>query len=83
MEHISRDTALVLTGFMDDSADGIDENSTYGQGFKFVCRLKEDSNHIVDRYAIDVVVFSSNSDSWTNTFMDVLIQKNVTCTKLN
>ena len=54
MGHISRDTALVLTGFMDDSADGIDENSTYGQGFKFVRRLKEDSNHTVDRYAIDV-----------------------------
>ena len=60
---------------MDDSADAIDENSTYGQGFTFACRLREDSNHTVDGYAIDVVVFSINSDSWTNTFMDVLQKK--------
>ena len=68
---------------MDDHDGLIGENSTYGRSFIFVCRLREDTNHTVDGYAIDVVVFSSKSDSWANSFMNVFTVKNLYCTKLN
>lgn len=81
--HVSRETALVMSEFMDDHDDLIGESSKYGRGFIFVCRLREDTNHTVDGYAIDVVIFSSKSDSWANSFMNVFTVKNLHCTKLN
>jgi hypothetical protein len=61
--HISRDAALVLSEFMDFPHPLLNENNRYGRGFKFACRLREDTNHTCDGYLIDVVIFSVNSDS--------------------
>jgi hypothetical protein len=69
--HISRDAALVLSEFMDSPNPLLNENNRYGRGFTFACRLREDTNHTCEGYLIDVVVFSNNSDSWTNLFLGV------------
>ena len=81
--HVSRYAAHVMSDVMNDSTDMICENNTYGHGFIFVCRLREDTNHAADGYAIDVVVLSINSDSWTNLFVTILGEKGIFCTKLN
>lgn len=81
--HISRDTALVISEFMDSNSSLLNENNRYGRGFMFACRLKEDTNHTSAGYDIDVVVFTTNSDSWTDLFHDILSQRNIVCHKLN
>ena len=75
--HISRETALVMSEVMDD------ENNAYGRDFIFVCRLREDTNHTVDGYAVDIVMFSKNSDSWTNLMIEILNENNITSLKLS
>lgn len=67
---------------MDNENLRLNECHTYGIGFMFVCRLREDTNHTVEGYAVDIVVFSKNSDSWTNLMINILIEKNITAVKL-
>jgi hypothetical protein len=76
--HLSRDAALVLSAFMDSPHPALNENNVYGRGFQFACRLRDDTNHTCEGYAIDVV-FSINSDSWTNLFFDILTEKSIVC----
>ena len=68
--HVSRDVASVMSEVMDNENLRLDECGTYGVDFMFVCRLREDTNHAVEGYAFDIVVFSINSDSWTNLMID-------------
>jgi hypothetical protein len=69
----------VLSEFMDSPHPLLNENNRYGRGFKFACRLREDTNHTCGGYLIDVIIFSVNSDSWTNLFCNVLAEKNIFC----
>jgi hypothetical protein len=80
--HLSRDAALVLSDFMDSPHPALNENNVYGRGFQFAFRLRDDTNHTCEGYAIDVVVFSINSDSWTNLLFDILTEKSIVCEKL-
>ena len=68
---------------MDFDCARLNECNKYGVGFMFVCRLKEDTNYTCEGYAIDVVVLSKNSDSWTNLFHAILTEKNVICRKMS
>jgi hypothetical protein len=81
--HIRRDAALVLSEFIDSPHTALNENNIYGQGFKVACRLRDDTNHTSEGYLIDVVIFSINSEPWTNLFLDILAEKNIFCHKLN
>lgn len=81
--HVSRDVALILSDFMDSPNPQLNENNVYGRGFRFACRLRDDTNHSCEGYAIDVVVFSINSNSWTDLLLDILSEQNVVCHKIN
>ena len=71
-----------MSEFMDNENPRSNKCHTYGITFMFVCRLREDTNHTVEGYAVDIVMFSKNSDSWTNLMVDILIEKNITAVQL-
>ena len=81
--NVSRDAAQVMSEYMDKGKELVDDNDIYGKTFLFLCRLREDTNHIKGGYAIDIVVLSINADDWTDSFIEVLKQKNLNCIKLN
>ena len=81
--NVSRDSAQIMSEFMDFDCIRLNERNKYGDGFMFVCRLIEDSNHTCAGFAIEVVVLSKNSDSWTDLFIEILTEKNVVCKKMN
>lgn len=56
--HISRDVALVQSKFMDSPHPVLNEDNVSGRGIKFVRRLRDETNHTCDSYAIDVVLCS-------------------------
>ena len=81
--NVRRDTAQIMSEFIDFDCVRLNECNKYGVGFMFVCRLKEDINHTCEGFAIEVVVLSKNSDSWTDLLLEILTEKNVVCKKMN
>jgi hypothetical protein len=50
----------------------------YDTDFKFDCRLQTVTNHTREGYAIHIVMYSNNSDSWTDSVIEYLRASRVT-----
>ena len=73
--NVSRAEASVISDFMDGDNLQLDDCNVSSVEFKFVCILLEDTNHRTAGYLIRIVVYSVNSDSWTQKLYDILKEK--------
>lgn len=80
--NISREAASVLADLMDSPFDLLDECNVYDLGFRFVCVLSEKLHHKAEGYTISIIVYSINSDMWTDKLYDILVAKNANPQKL-
>lgn len=80
--NISRETASALADLMDSPSDLLDECNIYDVGFRFVCVLSEKLHHKGEGYLITILVYSINSDVWTDKLYDILLAKNARPNKL-
>lgn len=71
-----------MATFMDNVNPALDESNTYDVDFKFVCVLTENLNHRAAGYTIDILVYSANSDSWTDVMLKILQSEKMGPTKL-
>ena len=58
------------------------ECNEYGVGF-FFCILVENSNHRGDKFRISIMVYTINSDAWTDNFMKFLSNHDIKCNKVS
>ena len=80
--NISREAAKVLAEFMDNQNVLLDESSVYGLDYKFVCVLTENLNHTREGFSVVILVYSLNSDSWTDKMLSILNSAKIHTTKL-
>ena len=80
--NIGRETASVLADLMDFNSDLLDECNLYDVGFRFECVLDEKLHHKAEGYLITILVYSLNSDLWTDKLFQILLSKNVGPIKL-
>lgn len=81
--NLDRLHSKILAPLMDDGTPNFTECNMYGVGFKFACRLESSTNHTYEGYQIFVVVYSTNSDVWTDSLFDFLHDSGLNPTKLN
>ena len=81
--NLDRLHAKILAPFMDDGTPILTECNVYDEGYKFACRLESCTNHSFEGYPIFVVVYSINSDLWTNSLFALLDAFELNPTKLN
>ena len=67
---------------MDNVNPALDESNLYDVDFKFVCVLTENLNHLAAGYTIDILVYSANSDSWTDVMLKNLQTEKTKPTKI-
>ena len=63
-------------------SDLLDECNIYDVGFRFECVLDEKLHHKAEGYLITILVYSLNSDLWTDKLFQILLSKNVGPIKL-
>lgn len=80
--NLGRETASVLADLMDFDNDLLDECNVYDVGFRFACVLDEKLHHKKEGYLITILVFSLNSDLWTEKLLQILISKDLRPIKL-
>ena len=80
--NIGRETASVLADLMDFNSDLLDECNLYDVGFRFECVLDEKLHHKAEGYLITILVYSLNSDLWTDNLFQIPLSKNVGPIKL-
>ena len=80
--NLGRETASVLADLMDFDNDLLDECNVYDVGFRFACVLDEKLHHKNEGYLITILVFSLNSDLWTEKLLQILISKDLRPIKL-
>lgn len=80
--NVSRDVAEVLSLLMDGTLDYLLECSTYGLGFQLKCVLCDDSNHKSDGFGIHIVVYSINSDIFTDQLIIFFQSKGIQSKKI-
>ena len=80
--NVSKEAAKVMSTFMDNMNPALDKSNTYGVDFKFVCVLTENLNHRAVGYTIDILVYSANSDSWTDVMLKILQSEKMGPTKI-
>lgn len=80
--NLGRETASVLADLMDFDNDLLDECNVYDVGFRFACVLDEKLHHKTEGYLITILVFSLNSDLWTEKLLQILISKDLRPIKL-
>jgi hypothetical protein len=73
--NISRESASALADLMDFPSVLLDECNVYDIGFRFVCVLSEKLHHKGEGYLITILVYSINSDMWTDKMFDILLAK--------
>lgn len=76
--NVSREAAKVLSEFMDNRNINLDEYNIYGVDYKFVCVFTENLNHTKEGWTVAILVYSANSDAWTDKMVNIL-----KCTKIN
>jgi hypothetical protein len=76
--NVSREAAKVLSEFMDNRNIHLDEYNVYGVDYKFVCVFTENLNHTKEGWTVVILVYSPNSDAWTDKMLKIL-----KCTKMN
>ena len=81
--HVSRDVALILSLFMDTPHVSLSESNEYGVGFEFKCLFVEDSSHREEGFRIEIVVYTMNSDLWTDHFTEILTKHKINYFKLS
>ena len=81
--NVSRETASVLADLMDFPNVLLDECNIYDLGFRFVCLLSEKLHHKGEGYLITILVYSINSDLWTDKLYNILLAKNANPIKLS
>lgn len=80
--HVSRDVALILSLFMENSHASLSESNEFGVGFEFKCLFVEDSSHREEGFRIEIVVFTTNSELWTDHFTEILAENKINFFKL-
>ena len=80
--NLSRDVALVLAEFMDLPVLNLEVSNNYEIDFKFVCILLDDTNHKKEGFLILILVYTTNSDSWSAKMFENLKEKKMFPTKL-
>lgn len=80
--HVSRDVALILSLFMDNPHASLSESNEYGVGFEFKCLFVEDSSHREEGFRIEIIVYTTNSELWTDHFTEILAEKKINYFKL-
>ena len=73
--NVSREVALVLASLMDFDDACLPECNAYNLGFRFECIIEEDSHHKAEGYFVNIIVFSINSDIFTDKMYDILNTK--------
>ena len=67
---------------MDAPSPQLDECNVYSVGYTFVCILLEDSSHRPAGFLVKIMVYSINSDLWTQKLFDILKEKEMKPTKM-
>jgi hypothetical protein len=80
--NLGREKASVLADLMDFDNDLLDECNVYDVGFRFACVLDEKLLHKNEGFLITILVFSLNSDLWTEKLLQILISKDLRPIKL-
>ena len=80
--NVGRETASDLADLMDFNNDLLGECNLYDAGFRFECMLDKKLHHKAEGYLITILVYSLDSDLWTNKLFQILISKNVGPIKL-
>ena len=71
-----------MAAFMDNVNPALDESNLYDVDFKFIRVLTENLNHRAAGYTIDILVYSANSDSWTDVMLKNLQTEKMGPTKI-
>ena len=71
-----------MAAFMDNVNPALDESNLYDVDFKFIRVLTENLNHRAAGYTIDILVYSANSDSWTDVMLKILQTEKMGPTKI-
>jgi ABC-type polysaccharide transport system permease subunit len=74
--NLDREHARILAPIM-DCLHVLSIGHIYNADFKFDCRLKNVTNHTREGYAICIVLYSNNSDSWTDSVINYLRSSDV------
>lgn len=80
--NVSREAAKVLSEFMDNRNAFLDESNIYGVDYKFVCVFTENLNHTKEGFTVVILVYSLNSDAWTDKMVNILKSTKINTTKL-
>ena len=70
--NVSREVALVLASLMDVENVSLPECNAYELGFRFQCQVEEDSHHKAEGYFVNIIVYSINSDIFTDKMFHIL-----------
>ena len=70
--NVSREVALVLASILDFEDVTLPECNVYDLGFRFQCVVDEDSHHKAEGYFVNIIVYSINSDVFTDKMFDIL-----------
>ena len=81
--NLDRMHAKIIAPLMDDGTPNLTECNLYDVGFKFACRLESCTNHTCEGYQIFVIVYTVNSDLWTDSLFDFLHASGLNPSKLN
>ena len=73
--NVSREVSLVLASLMDFENINLPESNAYDLGFRFQCELEEISHHKAEGYCVKIIVYSINSDIFTDIMYDILDSK--------
>lgn len=76
MGNLDKDHAKILAPIM-DCLHVLTLGLIYNTDFKVDCRLHTVTNHTREGYAIYIVMYSNNSELWTNSVIDYLRASNV------
>lgn len=76
MGNLDKEHAKILAPFL-DCLHELSLGSVYDTDFKLDCRLRTVTNHTCKGYAIYIVMYSNNSDSWTDSVIEYLRGSNI------
>ena len=81
--NVSRNVAAVPSELMDVRCPQLDECNEYSVDYVFRCILLEDSTHRSSGFLVKIIVYSVNSDLWTQKLFDILKEKGTKPTKIS
>lgn len=81
--NLDRMHAKILAPLMDGGTRNQTEYNMYDVGFTFACRLESCTNHTCEGYQLFVIVYTVNSDLWTDSLFDFLHASGLNPSELN